>query len=188
MGTGRFYLTVTDVNNCTASASAKVSAPGCDSFEVVLTYYGVGENNNWATASPIKGASPFTYLWSTGATTDTITNLATGVYCITITDAINCSAKVCGGEIVMSITDDEAAGNIKIYPNPARDVLIIEPVKQENALLTILSLEGKVVLTHHLTTAINAISTQGLPNGMYIYTLSSATSPPTLPQKLLINH
>ncbi len=36
--------------------------------------------------------SPYTYLWSTGGTTATITGLNTGTYTVTVTDANNCTA------------------------------------------------------------------------------------------------
>lgn len=48
--------------------------------------------NGTATAHPYGGGvAPFTYLWSTGATTQTISSLVTGVYYVTITDAIGCT-------------------------------------------------------------------------------------------------
>ena len=37
-----------------------------------------------------SGATPFTVLWSTGETTDTITNLGSGDYSVTVTDANGC--------------------------------------------------------------------------------------------------
>ncbi|MFN0216358.1 MAG: SdrD B-like domain-containing protein, partial [Saprospiraceae bacterium] len=43
-------------------------------------------NNGTATANPSGGWFPYTYLWSNGATTQTITNLAPGTYCVTVTD------------------------------------------------------------------------------------------------------
>jgi|GEM_PF-2913536 len=43
-----------------------------------------------ASAFPTGGTEPYTFLWSTGATTSTATNLQAGVYHVTITDSIGC--------------------------------------------------------------------------------------------------
>lgn len=48
-----------------------------------------GENNGSVFADP-TGVAPFTFTWSTGATTQTISNLAPGVYTVTVTDANGC--------------------------------------------------------------------------------------------------
>ncbi len=45
-----------------------------------------GLNNGSATAVVTGGWFPFTYLWSNGATTETINNLSPGTYCVTVTD------------------------------------------------------------------------------------------------------
>jgi len=41
--------------------------------------------------NPAGGAPPYSYSWSTGATTPTITGLASGAYGVTVTDANGCS-------------------------------------------------------------------------------------------------
>ncbi len=43
-----------------------------------------------AALSPTGGTAPYTYLWSTGATTSSINNLAAAYYTFTITDALGC--------------------------------------------------------------------------------------------------
>ncbi len=50
----------------------------------------VGSGNGTATASGEGGYSPYTYLWNTGATTASITNLDSGWYYVTITDDVEC--------------------------------------------------------------------------------------------------
>jgi hypothetical protein len=43
-------------------------------------------------ANPAGGAAPYTRLWSNGATTGTISNLAAGTYTVTVTSANGCAA------------------------------------------------------------------------------------------------
>ncbi|WP_299215812.1 Ig-like domain-containing protein, partial [uncultured Dokdonia sp.] len=53
---------------------------------------GPGLNNGTATANPTGGVPPYTYLWSNGETTQTITGLAPNTYNVTVTDANGCEA------------------------------------------------------------------------------------------------
>ncbi|MBX2980584.1 MAG: hypothetical protein KF905_14955, partial [Flavobacteriales bacterium] len=46
-----------------------------------------GQSKGILTAYPSGGQGPYTFLWSTGATTPTIENLAPGSYSVTVTDA-----------------------------------------------------------------------------------------------------
>jgi len=40
------------------------------------------------TVDMVGGTAPFTYLWDNGATTQTVSNLPTGTYCVIVTDSI----------------------------------------------------------------------------------------------------
>lgn len=51
-----------------------------------------GVTNISLCASPSRGVAPYTYRWSTGATTQCITPADTGSYSVTITDAKGCQA------------------------------------------------------------------------------------------------
>jgi len=51
------------------------------------------QNNGSASTSIVSGTGPFTYLWNTGATTNTINNLGPGTYICTITDPSGCSKR-----------------------------------------------------------------------------------------------
>jgi len=51
-----------------------------------------GDSNGIAKAIPTNGTSPFSYIWSNGVTTDSISNLPAGTYTVTITDSLLCTA------------------------------------------------------------------------------------------------
>ncbi len=95
LGAGIYCVTVTDVNGCTASTCATV----LDSSYVILseTHVNVscfGFSNGLIHVTVLAGASPFTYLWSNGETTQDLTNIPAGSYSITVTDANNATASM----------------------------------------------------------------------------------------------
>lgn len=93
LGAGTYTVTVRDANNCIAIQSVTLvpqsnltlgavgAGPGCP-----------GQSTGSATANPQGGVAPFAYLWSNGATTQTINNLAPGNYSVTVTDGLGCVA------------------------------------------------------------------------------------------------
>lgn len=52
-------------------------------------------NDGSITLNPAKGTAPFTYLWSNGSTSGTLTGIGEGNYCVTITDAVGCTDNAC---------------------------------------------------------------------------------------------
>lgn len=48
-------------------------------------------NDGWAKVTVIQGTPPFSYLWSTSETTDSIGGLIPGTYYVTVTDSAGCS-------------------------------------------------------------------------------------------------
>ncbi|MFN8323549.1 MAG: choice-of-anchor L domain-containing protein [Chitinophagales bacterium] len=53
-----------------------------------------GYHNGTASVTVTTGATPYQYIWSTGATTSSITGLAGGTYLVSVTDNSGCSASV----------------------------------------------------------------------------------------------
>lgn len=50
---------------------------------------------SYALLAKTRGKSPFSYLWSTGDTTRSITDLVPGEYCVQVVDALGCESRAC---------------------------------------------------------------------------------------------
>ncbi|RME00077.1 MAG: hypothetical protein D6816_14135, partial [Bacteroidetes bacterium] len=66
--------------------------PGCNMTVSVTGTPATNGNNGSATAAPSNGTSPYSYAWSNGGTTASISGLAPGTYNVTVTDNAGCTA------------------------------------------------------------------------------------------------
>lgn len=85
-------VTVTDGNGCTSSASTTINEPTALSLTTTpINITCNGSNNGQISISVSGGTNPYTYLWSNGATSQNISNLASGIYSVVVTDSHNCT-------------------------------------------------------------------------------------------------
>ena len=94
VGAGDYTVTVTDINGCTATASATVTEPAgyVASTTVDANVSCNGGADGSATAALTGGNGNLTYAWSNAATTATVTGLSAGDYSVTVSDNKGCSA------------------------------------------------------------------------------------------------
>ena len=94
LSAGSYSVTVSDSCGASASAMVTITQPNVlSSSAIVINNAGCnGASNGGASANPVGGTSPFTYLWGGGQTTDTITGLSAGTYSVTISDSCGASA------------------------------------------------------------------------------------------------
>ncbi len=89
---GTYTITVTDANSCTATATATVTQPTAVVASISGTNIGCnGATNGSATASATGGTGTKSFVWSTGATTASVSGLSAGTYTVTASDANSCT-------------------------------------------------------------------------------------------------
>ena len=95
LSAGWVYVTVTDVNGCTAIDSALVTTP--DSIIITETINNVScfGGANGSISLSVTGGTPqptYQYQWAHGPTASSISGLGAGTYTVTVTDGNNCTA------------------------------------------------------------------------------------------------
>ena len=89
---GNYNVSVTDSSGCSNQASYVLSQQS----QIVISFPSTinsncGQANGSINASSSGGTPPYSYLWSTGDTTDSVSGLLAGSYTITVTDFAGCS-------------------------------------------------------------------------------------------------
>ncbi len=90
---GTYTVTVTDANGCTKTRSSTITQFSPLSLAAQVNAVSCfGGNNGAINLSVTGGATPYVYSWSNTATTQDLSNLISGVYTVTVTDANSCTA------------------------------------------------------------------------------------------------
>lgn len=157
---GTYNITVTTDDGCVGTDNIVVS------YSAVAV--SLGDTLDLVTGSPITldaGNAGSTYLWNTGATTQTIDVDSTGSFDVMVTDMFNCTAS---GSVVIVNTTSTNGLNInafKVYPNPASNFIMIE--SDENiSMVRIVNAIGQITDEINIQNQ-QQISIEHLSNGVY---------------------
>ena len=91
LAAGSYVVTVTDDNGCSVNTTVPISNFGAPSGAISITNVRCfGENNGAIDLTISGGVAPFSFIWSTGATTEDLTGLAAGSYEVTVTASNGC--------------------------------------------------------------------------------------------------
>ncbi|MEX0812401.1 MAG: PKD domain-containing protein [Chitinophagales bacterium] len=88
---GVYSFTVTDANGCEKADTFNISEPQPIQVNATISDATCGQSDASITVNVTGGTSPYTYLWSTGQVSKTISNLQSGNYELTVTDAMGCT-------------------------------------------------------------------------------------------------
>ncbi len=126
---GTYCITVTDITNGCTNTDCIIIEKASDALNgtAIITDAASPTSNDGSIVFVPEKPSIYAFVWSTGATTASISGLAPGLYTITVTDQLNqCSA-------VFSYVVDFVSGvpelpgllQLAITPNPASDRLTV---------------------------------------------------------------
>lgn len=165
---GTYSVIVTDGNGCNVTGSYVVTQP---STPIVVNAIVTGTTGTTGAidATVTGGTSPYTFGWSNGATTEDITNVAPGVYTLTVTDALGC---ITTGVYIVQNTTGIADVNVitqglQVYPNPANDFVTISIDGFIIQKIKVLNVLGQIVYEEEPKTSKIEINTANLNQGAY---------------------
>ncbi|MBK7148448.1 MAG: gliding motility-associated C-terminal domain-containing protein [Bacteroidetes bacterium] len=93
LSSGNYTVTVADANSCSATLSASVTSPTQMNLATAVTNVTCNGANSGAVQLTVTGGvAPLSFVWSNGASTQNVGNIAAGNYSVTVTDGSSCNA------------------------------------------------------------------------------------------------
>jgi hypothetical protein len=183
-----YCVTVTDASSCVAIDCGTVSDIDCSNFSVSTTSTdasGASAADGSATVTETGGTSPFTYSWSNGATTQTISNVLPDDYDVTVTDNLGCVA-ISSTTVSFTVgVANSQIGLFNLYPNPASGNIVIELTNNDAHLFTLNDLSGKTIFSKTLATGKNYLELNNTAKGIYVYSVKNTVTGKTAFSKLM---
>ncbi len=191
--TGIYTVSITDALGCSGDLDVEiVTCPA--NLGVDINIFPETNDNAFdgkITLSPTGGSGPYTYFWTTGETTNILSNVTAGVYTVRVTDANGCSEDL---EITVDVgvgfEELEKNTAISLFPNPTtgNSSLQVNMSEASNVNYTIFNAVGKLIFTSNSQNTTQAnfdINLNGYPEGMYFIRVSVGEAIAT--KKLIIN-
>lgn len=161
---GTYYLTVTDAGGCSAEDSLVAIVYDALVVDASSTADTNGLGLGTVTVNAQQGTAPFSYDWSTGATTQTVDSLAAGTYIVTVVDANGCSDQdTIVVDLYSGIKPNALFSGVSLYPNPTTGQVTIELTGIDKDIkLQVFDAVGRLVVDQQINTAQNKLYTMDM--------------------------
>ncbi|WP_164490308.1 T9SS type A sorting domain-containing protein [Runella sp. SP2] len=167
LAAGTYTVTVKDANNCQQTVSITITEPDAATRMVLTTdvrqircFGGTGS----ATVAVTGGISPYTYVWSNGATTPELTNAIAGEYTVTVKDAKGCTT----AKIVTIVSPTEMV----LTPT----IVDVKCTSEATGRILLSVTGGTAPYTYLWSNGAKTSAVTGLRAGIYRVTVSDATN------------
>ncbi len=157
---GTYSVTVVDSEGCFVTGIIEVGNNNdpCLGLAMTLAEQPPGSGNLFSVAT--GGTIPYTYLWSTGETTQDIVVSSNGIYQITITDDLGCTVT---NEIEVNLNDPCAQFNAEIIEDPVG-----------SGMLEAVAIAGTAPYTYSWSDGATGATTEAIIDGSYSVTVVDA--------------
>jgi phosphatidylserine/phosphatidylglycerophosphate/cardiolipin synthase-like enzyme len=182
---GSYTLTVTDKNGCVSSAVVSITQPSAISIiaDTLPTAIGSCTGSAWVNVS--GGVSPYTYAWTGGNTTDSISHECHGSYCCTVTDANGCIDSVCTTITISTGTENiNTVSTIQIYPEPNTGYFTIAGIKA-GQIIELYNYEGKRLSSKRADNSTMYFDISGKANGVYLLRIENSDGSVATERKII---
>ncbi len=146
------------------------------SFDLISFPSG-GNADGLVVANVTGGSGDYTYSWNNGMDESTLSNLSSGIYTLTVYDALGCNTSAEIDLFPVGINDLASTNNIQCYPNPATNQVRIDlpaVVSNDAYNLSIHNLAGQTVRSYNkIQSKTLSISVASLKAGIYLVKISN---------------
>ncbi len=136
LAVGDYFVTVTDANNCnlTAGPFSIVPINAFESIESAVDFSAPSALGTVWVKNIVGGTPPYSYLWtdkegSIVGNDSIVRGLPVGDYIVQVTDANGCEQTT--EQLVTSIATIELVASFNLYPNPVKDIAILDATFKE---------------------------------------------------------
>jgi hypothetical protein len=159
---GTYSVSVVDGKNCPASLNVSITEPApLAANATASSETSFGANDGTATANPTGGSPMYTYLWNTGATTQSISNLMPGTYTVIVTDGNGCTS-------AQSMPVNPYTCNVAAQPAVAN----VTCAGASNGSATAITSGGNAPFNYAWNTGATGANLQNLAGGTYTATIT----------------
>ncbi|HWB62936.1 MAG TPA: T9SS type A sorting domain-containing protein [Chitinophagales bacterium] len=162
---GGYTVTVTDANNCTGTNYYYLGQRNFQAWISAISSPACNSSNGSLQGSSSNGTNPISYVWSTGATTSSISGLAPGNYQLTVTESSGCSS-----------TASYALSSLPLHIDSVASNVVLPTCSGGTGSITVGTVNGTAPYTYVWNTGATTASISGMGAGSYMVTVTDANN------------